>query len=119
MELILIISIVILFFLFLFSIKKYKEKHTIYKKQFNFDYEDIKKETVSQYRPTVVKKQESCDDDKMKNEMYRINNNLKSIKSLLTVLVIIAIIFLVKEICSIILLVNLPTIITEAMNTLL
>ena len=82
-------------------------KNKVYKKQF----EEITTET--NFTKSATEQNEGY---VMKNEIYTIIKNLKIIKWLLITLTIIAILFTIKEICTIIFLMNLPELLPEILE---
>ena len=101
---IIIIAVIALSVIF-YALEKRDKKNSEYKKQF----EEITTET--NYTESATEQNEGY---VMKNEIYTIIKNLKIIKWLLIILTVIAILFTIKEICTIILLINLPELIEEA-----
>lgn len=106
---IIIIAVIALSVIF-YALEKRDKKNSEYKKQF----EEITTET--NYTESATKHCEQQENKKMKKEEHIIIKNLITIKRLLVIITIIAILFLIKEVFAILIFVNLPEILSEALN---
>ena len=112
MEILIVVCVITIFLIIFICVKKYKELNAKYDEQFKYNGNEIK-QTLTNFTKSAKEQNEEYI---LKNEIYTIIKNLKIIKWLLIILTVIAILFTIKEICTIIFLMNLPELLPEILE---